>query len=139
LTTRLHHSHFQPDPARIGEWLACLWQGPAPADLVIRQWLYLEGEPRGMIMLWDGGEAAEAYVARAFGGFGALTTQVVSDATPGMVHAIARDLDAFGDWMRGRGAPAEEVARQVDLRRRGKTAASQDAALAQGRAWAAGD
>jgi hypothetical protein len=134
----LHHTVFEPDRARIGEWLACLWQGPAPADLVVRQWLYLPGEPRRMVMLWDGGHEAQAYVERAFGGFGRLETQVVTDATPGMVHAIARDLKGFEQWMRERGASAEEVDRQVDLRRRGKSAADQAAAVAAGRAWSAG-
>jgi hypothetical protein len=133
----LHHSHFQPDPARIGEWLACLWQGPAPADLVIRGWFYLPGEPRGMIMLWDGGDAAEAFVARAFGGFGAIETHVVADATPGMALAIARDLEGFADWMSARGAPEGEIANQVDLRRRGREAHTQQEAAAEGRAWAA--
>jgi hypothetical protein len=134
----LHHSRFEPDPARIGEWLACLWQGPAPADLVIRQWLYLPGEPRSMIMIWDGGPEAETFVERAFGGFGRLETHAVTDATPGMAHAIARDLPAFEQWMRDRGASSDEVARQCDLRRRGRDAASQKAAAAEGRAWAAG-
>jgi hypothetical protein len=132
----LHHSVFHPDFDRVGEWLACLWQGPAPADLVVRQWLYLPGEPRGMVMLWEGGADAEAYVERAFGGYGRIETHVVTDATPGMVHAIARDLSGFEQWMRDRGAPAEEVARQVDLRRRGKAAPDQTAAAAEGRAWA---
>ncbi len=134
----LHHSRFQPDPDRVGEWLACLWQGPAPADLAVRQWLYLPGEPRSMVMLWDGGAEAEAFVERAFGGFGRIETQVVSDATPGMVLAIARDLAGFEQWMRERGASAGEVARQVDLRRRGRDAPDQAAAAAEGRAWASG-
>jgi hypothetical protein len=135
----LHHSRFQPDPERIGEWLACLWQGPAPADLVIRQWLYLPGEPRSMIMVWDGGAEAEAFVERAFGGFGRIETQVVTDATPGMAFAIARDLEAFDAWMTERGASRAEIDRQIDLRRRGKLAPSQEAAAAAGKAWAAGN
>ena len=137
MTSRLHHSHFLPDTARLGEWIACLWQGPAPADLVIHGWFYLETQPRGMIMVWEGGDVAQAYVAKIFGDFGQITTQVITDATPGMSHAIARDLDAFGDWMRARGAGPDEVARQVDLRRQGKAAPSQDAALAIGKVWQA--
>jgi hypothetical protein len=134
----LHHSHFQPDTARIGEWLACLWQGPAPADLVIRQWLYLPGEPRSMIMVWDGGAAAEAFVERAFGGFGQIETHRVTDATPGMALAVARDLDGFDAWMTERGASRAEIDRQIDLRRRGRDAPSQAAAAEAGAAWAAG-
>ncbi len=134
----LHHSTFHPDSERIGEWLACLWQGPAPADLVVRQWLYLPGEPRAMVMIWEGGSLAEAFVERAFGGFGRIETHLVTDATPGMVHAIARDLTQFEHWMRERGASESEVARQVDLRRRGKAASDLVAAAAEGRAWASG-
>ncbi len=137
MTSRLHHSHFQPDQARIGEWLACLWQGPAPAGLVIRGWFYLPGEPRSMVMLWDGDDAAEAYVARAFAGFGKIQTQVVTDATPGLALAIARDLVGFEAWMNAHGFPKEDIARQVDLRRQGKAASSQEAAIAIGKAWQA--
>jgi hypothetical protein len=131
----LHHSIFAPDRARIGEWLATLWQGPAPADLIIRQWLYLPGEPTRMVMVWDGGPESEAFVERVFGGFGTIETHVVTDATPGMAHAISRDLEAFGDWMAKRGATAEAVAAQVDLRRRGRDAPDQATAEAEGRAW----
>jgi hypothetical protein len=131
----LHHSVFAPDRARIGEWLACLWQGPAPADLVIRQWLYLPGQPTRMVMIWEGGPEAESFVDRVFGGFGEIETHVVTDATPGMALAVARDLEGFEDWMKKRGATAEEVARQVDLRRRGRDAPDQATAEAEGRAW----
>lgn len=134
--TRLHVSTFTPDGARFGEWLACLWQGPAPAAMAVRSWLYLPGEPRRMLMVWDGDEAAEAWVERAFGGFGDLSTEVVTDATPGMVHAVARDLDGFATWMHDRGtASPAEITRQLDLRRRGRDAATQEEAAAQGRAW----
>jgi hypothetical protein len=134
----LHHSVFQPDYDRVGEWLACLWQGAAPADLMVRQWLYMPGEPRRMVMLWEGGEEAEAYVERAFGGFGEIETHSVNDATPGMIHAIMRDLAGFEQWMHDRGAAPDEVTRQLDLRRRGKAAVDQAAAAIAGRAWASG-
>ena len=135
----LHHSMFEPDQSRIGAWLACLWQGPAPAELVIRGWYYLPGEPRRIVMVWDGGPDAEAYVTRAFGGFGKIETHTVTDATQGLALAIARDLDGFGAWMRERGSPEDEIARQVDLRRRGRDAASQAEAAERGAAWQAGD
>ena len=131
----LHHSVFAPDRARTGEWIASLWQGSAPEALVIRHWLYLPGEPLRMVMVWDGDAESEAFVERVFGGFGRIETHIVTDATAGMAHAVARDLEAFGDWMTKRGAAAEEVARQVDLRRRGRDAPDQAAAEAEGRAW----
>jgi hypothetical protein len=131
----LHHSVFAPDRVRTGEWIASLWQGPAPADLIIRHWLYLPGQPPRMVMVWDGDAESEAFVERVFGGFGKIETHVVTDATAGMAYAVARDLGAFGDWMTMRGAAAEEVARQVDLRRRGRDAPDQTTAEAEGRAW----
>jgi hypothetical protein len=134
----LHHSVFHPDPARAGEWLACLWQGPTPADLIMRQYLYLPGEPRGMIMIWEGGAEAEAFVESAFGTFGRLVTQTVSDMTPGLVLALARDLEAFEAWMVDLGTPPDVVSRQIDLRRRGRDAPDQAAAAAEGKSWSAG-
>jgi hypothetical protein len=90
-----------------------------------------------MVMIWEGGPDAEAFVARAFGGFGQIETHAVTDATPGMALAIARDLDGFERWMSERGAAPAEIARQIDLRRRGKQAPDLAAAAAAGRAWAA--
>jgi len=135
----LHLSHFEPDSARFPEFLACLWQGPVPPDLHLVKWLYLEGESPRMAVLWEGDAAAEAYMEQAFGGFGAFATTVVEDATPGLAAAFARDLDAFGEWTRARGATDEEVDRALDVRRRGRDAPDQDAAAAAGRAWASGN
>ena len=89
-------SRFTPDQSRFAEFLACLWQGPVPASLVLSKWLYLPGEPRQMLLVWDGDDATRAYIERAFGGFGTLDTQTVTDATPGLAAALDRDLDAFG-------------------------------------------
>ncbi len=134
----LHVSRFTPDPHRFGEFLACLWQGPVPADLVLHRWLYLQGQPRSMLMLWEGDRSAEAYVERAFGTFGALDTEPVTDATPGLAACFARDLDAFGQYLRSeRGADEAAVRVQLDVRRRGLEAPTPEAAAAAGRAWQA--
>jgi hypothetical protein len=135
--TRLYQSRFLPDPARGGEFLASLWQGPVPATLTLHKWLYVDGSPRAVLLLWEGDAAAAAYVERAFGGFGALTTEVLTDATEGLALAFARDLDGFGAWLADRGTPADDIPVQLDVRRRGREAASQDAAAAAGRAWTA--
>jgi hypothetical protein len=118
----LYLSRFVPDPTRTGEFLACLWQGPVPDDLTLHRWLYTTGSPPSMVLVWEGDDSASEYVQRAFGGFGGLTTEamidatVMTDATPGLAACLARDLDG---------------------RRRGLEAPSQEAAAVAGRAWAA--
>ncbi len=49
----LHVSRFTPDISRFGEFLACLWQGDVPPSFVLAKWLYLSGEPRGMLIVWE--------------------------------------------------------------------------------------
>lgn len=133
---RLHVSRFEPDPARLGEFLACLWQGEVPHDLRLRSWLYLEGIPQRMLLVWEAGDDGEAWVARAFGSFGRLDTErVAQDATPGLQHALDRDLDGFAAWMRAGGLDEADIVRGLDVRRRGMRADSQEAAAAAGRAW----
>ena len=132
----LFHTTFKPDPARTNEWLACLWQGPAPADLKVRTWLGLGGDPRTMVLVWEGGPEAEAFVERVFGGFGDVETKQANEST-GMASAFARDLDAYEKMVRDRGLDPKEIARQLDLRRRGMGAPDAAAAIAAARAWAA--
>jgi len=133
----MYASRFRPDPASTAEFLAGLWQGPAPSDLVLHRWLYFEGEPRQMLLIWEGGETARAWVEECFGRFGVLTTETVTDSTPGLAACLDRDLEGFGQWLRERSTPEEEIARQLDVRRRGLGAGSMDEARARGRAWAA--
>jgi hypothetical protein len=129
---------FRPDPARSPEFLAALWQGPRPAHLTLHRWLYLEGEPREMVLLWEGDDDARAWIERSFGEFGVLTSEPVTDSTPGLAACLDLDLDGFGDWLRGRGTDEEEISRQLDVRRRGLESATREEALAAGRAWAGG-
>lgn len=136
----LYLSLFEPDPepARAGAFLASLWQGPVPGDLVLHRWLYLEGDSRSMALLWEGGGEARAWIDQALGGFGALSTTAVTDATGGLAACLERDLDAFGAWMRSRGSSEPEIERALDVRRRGLEAGSPKEAAAAGRDWAAG-
>jgi hypothetical protein len=129
-------TRFEPDPSRSPEFLACLWQGELPAGFVLRGWLYLEDTPGAVLLIWEGDDSSLAYVNRTFGGFGRIATETVRDATPAMAAALARDLDGFGTFLAEHGSGPEEVARQVDLRRRGLNAASQEEAATAGRAWA---
>lgn len=135
----IFHTTFRADPARVNEWLACLWQGPAPADLRVREWLTYAGEagePRIGILIWEGNDEARVFVERAFGGFGQAETREASSSS-GMAAAIARDLEGYESMMVARNVDPAEIARQVDLRRRGMEAADQAAAAEAARAWEA--
>ena len=132
----LHHTTFTITEGRASEWLACLWQGPAPADLNVREWLTLAGEPRIAVLIWEGGTEARAFVDRAFGEFGQTVTREASSSA-GMAFAVARNLDGYEQMMLGRKTDPAELKRQVDLRRRGMQARDQAAAMAVGRAWEA--
>lgn len=132
----LFHSTFHPDPERAGEWIACLWQGEgAPPDFALKWYVYLPGEPRGMIFLWQAEAAGRAWFERAIAAYGRAITLEVTDATAGMAFAIDRDLAGIEAWLLDRGMPPDQVARQVDLRRRGIEAADQATAAEAGRAW----
>jgi hypothetical protein len=131
----LHLSKFTPAPATFSEFIACLWQGDVPESLELRTYLYTAGQQLSMVLLWEGGDDAVAYMDRAFGGFGEWDTEVVTDQTPSMQAALRRDLDTFGEWMRARGADAATIEAALDLRRRGKESASTDAARAAAAAY----
>ncbi|HLN17717.1 MAG TPA: hypothetical protein VK277_13325 [Acidimicrobiales bacterium] len=133
----LYLSMFRPDPNRFAEFLACLWQGDVPATLRLERWLYVGTGPREMALLWEGEDEAFAYIQRAFSGFGELSTEPVTDATPGLEACFDRSLEMFAEWFTGRGATPDEVANQLDVRRRGLEASSREEASAAGRAWAA--
>jgi hypothetical protein len=134
----LELTHFTPDPDRFAEFIACLWQGPVPDDLRLHKWLYLPGEPRAMMVLWEGGSEAHGYMERAFGSFGQIRSEAVTDATPGLAAAFDRDLNAFGEYLRRSGQmPEAAIAGQLDLRRRGLEAVDQEAAAAAGQQWQA--
>lgn len=128
---------FRPDPTRSAEFLAGLWQGDVPADLVLHRWLYVDTDPREMVLVWEGGEEAQGWVERSFGDFGTLTSESITDATGGLAACLARDLDGFGGWLRTRGTPEAEITAQLDVRRRGLEAPTREEALAGGRDWQA--
>jgi hypothetical protein len=128
-------SRFRPDTSRTAEFLAGLWQGEVPSDLVLHKWLYVDTDPRQMVLVWEGGEDAERWIQQSFGEFGTLTSEPVTDSTGGLAACLARDLDRFGEWMRSRGTFESDIVTQLDVRRRGLQAVTRDEALAAGRAW----
>lgn len=131
----LYHTTFRIDMSRANEWLACLWQGPVPPDLKVRDWLTLTGEPRVQLLLWEGGDEARRFVERVFGSFGEIETRPATSSN-GMALAIGRDLAGYERMMKERNTAPAELARQVDLRRRGMEAPTPQAAMAAAQAWA---
>jgi hypothetical protein len=127
---------FRPDPAVTPEFLAGLWHGDVPPDLILHEWLYVDIEPREMVLLWEGGEEAERWVDRSFAEFGTLTCEPVTNSTPGLAACLDRNLEQFGTWMRSRGSSESEIISQLDLRRRGLEARSREEAISAGRSWA---
>jgi hypothetical protein len=132
----LHLDRFRPNSYRTAEFLASLWQGDVPDDFHLHQWLYVDGEPREMVLLWEGGEPARQWVERSFGSFGNLSSEMVTDSTPGLAACVQRDLEGFGAWLRSRGSDEDDIVRQLDVRRRGLEAGSHDEAVRAGQAWA---
>jgi hypothetical protein len=132
----LHVSRLLPDPDKMAEFVAGLWQGPLPSDLVLHRWIYLEVEPRQMLLIWEGGDEAARFVSERFGSFGTLRTEPATDATGGLAACFARDLAAFGSWLRqNRGAPDETVTSELELREGGLGSATFEDARQSGRAW----
>jgi len=132
----LHVSRLIPDADRMAEFVAGLWQGALPDDLVLHRWIYLEASPRQMLLIWEGGDTAAAWVAERFGSFGTLTSEDATDGTGGLTACFARDLAGFGQWMRdNRGASDETVAAELELRDGGLRTGSFEDAVQSGREW----
>ncbi|HJS09767.1 hypothetical protein [Sphingopyxis sp.] len=133
----IFHTTFRIDLDRAHEWLACLWQGSAPASIVVREWITLKDvKPHTAVLIWEGDEEAKTFVDRVFGSFGELEHIEVTSSS-GMASAFARDVEGYESMMNGRGGDPAETARQVDLRRRAIAAPSPDAAIEAARAWKA--
>ena len=130
----MHVSRFTPDPSRQAEFLGVsgreTFRRPPAVEVAD-----LSGEPRRMMLLWEGDDQAAAYIERALGEFGVLETESVTDATPGLEAAFARNLDAFGAWMSERGATSDAMTEALEIRRLGKEASTPAEAAERGRAW----
>ena len=133
----IFHTIFRIDLDRANEWLACLWQGPAPVNVTIREWITLKDvKPHTAILIWEGGDEAKAFIDRVFGAFGQLEHQEVTSSS-GMASAFTRDLEAYEIMMMARGGDESDIKRQVDLRRRAMAAPTTEAAIAAARDWKA--
>ncbi|MGE0881478.1 MAG: hypothetical protein AB7L13_24635 [Acidimicrobiia bacterium] len=131
-------SRFSIAAPRYAEWLACLWQGPAPRGITLRSYFHLGGEPKRMVVIWDAADdAAAAEMTALFAEFGEFTSDAASDTTSGLAACLARDLDAFAAVLRSRGTDEAIVQRDIDLRRRGFEAPSRQAAIDEAHRWEA--
>jgi hypothetical protein len=134
----LYVSRLVPDPDRMAEFVAALWQGPLPGDLVLHRWLYLGTGPRQMLLIWEGDDEAARWVAERFGSFGTFTTEQASEGTGGLAACFERDLTGFGAWMQANmGASDDTVTAELALRDGGLRAGSFAEAQDAGRAWRA--
>jgi hypothetical protein len=132
----LYVSRLVPDPDTMAEFVAGLWQGPIPDDLVLHRWIYLDGKPRQMLLIWEGDDDATRFVEERFGSFGTLTTEAAADGTPGLAACFARDLEGFGSWYRAYlGASEDFIAAELELRDGGLQATTFDDARQSGRSW----
>jgi hypothetical protein len=132
----LYVSRLVPDPDRMAEFVAGLWHGPVPEDLVLHRWIYLDAKPRQMLLIWEGDEAAARFIEERFGSFGSFTTEAAADGTGGLAACFARDLPGFGSWFRGYSAGSEDtIAAELELRDGGMRAGTLDDAREWGRAW----
>ena len=124
------HTTFRIDIPRANQWLACLWQGPVPTDMKVREWITLKDvKPHTAILIWEGDDEAKAFIDRVFGAYGEVEHQEVTSSS-GMASAFARDLAGYQQMMQARGGEQADIDRQVELRRRAMAAATPEAAVA---------
>ena len=125
------------EPDRYAPWIACMWQ-EQPPEVTLICYLHLPRAPDGarrMLVVWDADDVNRPRMERWFGGFGRLETEAATLTTPGLAAALERDLDAFAAMLGQRGLGPDDVAHEIDLRRRGYEAPTREAAIAAGEAW----
>jgi len=132
----LHLSRFLPEPSLRTEFLALVWQGPVPASLRLRSYVYTTGDPREMVLLWEGDEEAESYMDRVWGASGQWHTEIVSDQTPSLLRVFERDLGGFGRILTELGWENDQIAEALEIRRLGMEAGSPQEAIDAAREFA---
>jgi hypothetical protein len=118
-----------------GEYTAAIWQGPVPEDLKLHHWLNTGSDTPQMLLIWEAGEQAAAWVEEIFTTFGTISTTPAQDATPGLMTCWHRDLDGFAGFFRSLGVPEASIEAEMDVRRRGMAARTRAEAVEAGRAW----
>lgn len=120
---------------RDAELWAVIWQGGCPPGLKLLQAYNLAGNKR--LFIWEGQSAAELQFMDRFNHVGTLETFPAFDRTAGWQAAFAGDLAAFRAGLERNNAPPERIEAALDLRSRGHNAPTLQAAMREGREWAA--
>jgi len=130
----LYVSILTSDRARDPELWATIWQGGSPPSIKVIGAYNLANDKR--VFIWEGESVADLQFMDRFNYVGVLETYPAFDRTEGWTQCFAKDLETFGDRMLERaGRSRERAERAIDLRRRGRNAATLEAARAAARQW----
>jgi hypothetical protein len=121
--------------SRDAELWAVIWQGQAPPSLKLHGAYNLAGNKR--VFIWEGESAADLQFMDRFNYVGVIETSPAFDRTLGWQYAFAGDLEGFRRNLEERGARPERIEAAMDLRSRGHHAPTLEAAMREGREWAA--
>ena len=132
----LYVSRFVSDRDRDPELWVTIWQAEAPPTLNLIGAYNLSGDER--LFVWEGETTADLQFMDRFNQVGRLETSPAFDRTTGWQKAFAGDINGFEANMRSRGLRTDnEIEAAVDLRRRGLTAPTPEAARRRAREWVA--
>ncbi|MBT3942579.1 MAG: hypothetical protein HOC77_13705 [Chloroflexi bacterium] len=132
----LYVSRFVSDRDRDPELWATIWQAKAPPTLNLIGAYNLGGDER--VFIWEGETTADLQFMDSFNDVGRLDTSPAFDRTVGWKHAFAANIAEFEVNMRSRSLRTEEqIQAGLDLRRRGMSALTPQAARRRAREWAA--
>ena len=132
----LYVSRFVSDRDRDPELWVTIWQAEAPPTLNLIGAYNLSGDER--LFVWEGETTADLQFMDRFNQVGRLETSPAFDRTTGWQKASAGAIDGFEANMRSRGLRTDnEIEAAVDLRRRGLTAPTPEAARRRAREWVA--
>lgn len=126
-------SVFTSDRARDPELWAVIWRGEAPPTLRLLAAYNLAGNRR--VFIWEANSIDDLQFMDRFNHIGVMETSPAFDRTSGWQAAFAGDLAAFRAGLQQRGAPPAVIEAAMDLRTRGRYAATTEAAIAEGREW----
>ena len=130
----LYVSILTSDRSRDPELWCTMWQGEPPPSINVIGAYNLASDRR--VFIWEGESVADLQFMDRFNCVGILETYPAFDRTDGWRNCFAKDLDNFADRMLERaGRHRERAERAVDLRRRGLTATTIEAAQAAAREW----
>jgi len=122
------------DRSRDPELWCTMWQGGAPPSINVIGAYNLASDKR--VFIWEGESVADLQYMDRFNYIGVLETYPAFDRTEGWRDCFAKDLDIFAARILERaGSNRERAERAVDLRRRGRNAATMEAAQAEALRW----